>query len=124
MTRVGRCIILLLMTADACHRRSGVDPVDVAGRTSSCHVSPGQRESRGAVIEAGRPPCCGCMADGAVRGKRRKHVPGTHDSVVICLMAGNTLRRRPLIAVVLMALRAKDGSVSSCQWELRLRVIK
>jgi hypothetical protein len=47
-----------------------------------------------------------------------------HDIVIISLMAGNTLRRRPLITVVEMTLRTGDGGVSSRQRELRLGMIE
>jgi len=51
MIRICRRVELLLMTADAGHRRAGVDPVNVAGSTGCRHVRSGQQEFRSVVIE-------------------------------------------------------------------------
>ena len=76
------------------------------------------------MIEAGRFPGRGRVANGAISRKRREHMPGTHDGIVICLMAGDALDRRPLIAVVLVALRAENGSVRAGQRELSFGMVK
>ncbi len=65
------------------------------------------------MVEARRFPSRRRMAHGAVRGKIGNDMLGAHDIIVVRLMAGNTLRRRPLIPVVLMALRAGENHMGS-----------
>ena len=70
------------------------------------------------MIEAGRFPGGGRVADDAIGRKCREHMLGAQDGIVVCLMAGVALDRRPLIAIhVALAARfcrmsASNGIVS------------
>ena len=87
-------------------------------------MSPGERESSGAVIEAGGFPCRRRMAHGAVRGKIGKDVLGACNIVRVHLVTGNALQRGPVEPPSRVALDAWRGCVSARQREGGLCMIE
>jgi len=86
-----RRVVLLLVTGDAGHGSSGVDPVRVTRRTTGEDVSTHQGEPRSIVAEERRlPHHCG-MTQGAIGGKTGWYMLRAIHSVRISLVAGHTL---------------------------------
>jgi hypothetical protein len=97
--------------------QSGVVVVYVAGGARDSDMSARKRKRRVVVIERGCGPGRCVVAGSAGRGEAGLSMIGIIGSVVVSLMAGVAICRNGCVVVVGMALRARDGEVSSGERE-------
>src|SRR5579859_7841450 len=120
--RVGGAVVIRHMAAGA----KGGQRAVIGGRAGvalhALHggVEASQRERRGAVIEGGRCPVGGRVADRAVGWESCRHVGRVVGASEVRLVAAIAGRRQVVEVVVGMALHASDGCVESGESVIRV----
>ena len=122
--RIGDGHIDSLMARVAIERRARKPPADVTIRANHPGVRAGEREPRQAVVERGRGPRRGGMADFARRRKARRLVIRVRRVVILGDMAGHATCAQPHERVVDVAARTGHGDVRAGERESRFRVIE
>jgi hypothetical protein len=112
-----------LVTAVARRRQCRVVVIRVALRALQGCMCTRQREHR-SMIESGRSPGAGRVAQSAVRGEARSHVSGVRGPCEVSLVAPVAGRRQCCVVVVGMALRTGNGRMRTSQRERRRVVIE
>ena len=83
-----------------------------------------QRKLRVVVIECGRYPSCGRVANRAIRRESRRDVIRIRSAVELRHVARVAIRRQGRVIVVHMTSRARRGYVRPSQRKLRVVVIE
>ena len=102
----------------------GVTAPDVAVRANYRDVRPGQREPCGVVIEVGRSPRGGRMADLALLGVARLDMVGIGGGVVVVQVAGDASCAETGISAADVAVGADDRDVRPGQREAGAGVVE
>ena len=118
---IGRPRIIHLMARVAIRRRSGENIIDVATAAGHRDVRAGQGKRRARVVEGRARPACRRVADGAVRGKPRRHMGRVRGSGKVSLMAtvASGIGAGQVVVSIHMALLAGRGNVRTGECKSR-----